>query len=212
MMVMVKDETRFTFAIHKAGEMMRLVTWNAGRGQFARKMPLLDTFQPDIAVVPEVGRPETMDNHRLWFGTNPNQGLAITSSDSYNLEALPEKNGAPKYVVPVKVIGPVSFTLFAVWTIQDQEMRYIRAVATAIDLYADLFEQGPVVLMGDFNSNAIWDKDHPNHLNHSSVVGRLAKKGVVSGYHHHHKGENHGTESEPTFFLHHKRNKPFHID
>jgi hypothetical protein len=82
--------------------MMRLATWNAGRGQFTKKMPLLNIFQPDVAVVPEIGRPESMDNQRLWFGTNPNQGLAVVSSGGYKLEALPEKDGAPKYVVPVK--------------------------------------------------------------------------------------------------------------
>lgn len=122
---------------------MRLLTWNAWRGQFAKKMPLLDSFQPDVAVVPDIGRPESANDLCLWFGTKENQGLAVMSSQAFQLEPLPEKPGAPKYVVPIKVSGPVNFTLFAIWTIQGQEMRYIRAVATCLDLYQELFAQEP---------------------------------------------------------------------
>ena len=90
-------------------------------------------------------------------------------------------------------------------------MSYIRAVATAIEMYPDIFDQGPVVMMGDFNANLIWDKTHPKHLNHSSVVERLANRGIVSAYHHV-RGEPQGKESEATFYLHHDASKPFHID
>jgi hypothetical protein len=190
---------------------MNFLTWNAGRDQFAKKMPLLDPFQPDVAVVPEIGRPQSVNDHCLWFGIKENQGLAVVSSQAFQLEPLPEKPGAPKYVVPIKVTGPINFTLFAIWTIQGQEMRYIRAVATCLDLYLELFAQGPIVLMGDFNSNAIWDKEHPTNLCHSAVVRKLGGLGIVSAYHHY-RSEEHGCESEPTFFLHHKKEKPFHID
>ena len=37
-------------------------------------------------------------------------------------------------------------------------MPYIRAVATTIDMYPEIFDQGPVVMLGDFNANTIWDK------------------------------------------------------
>jgi len=190
---------------------MRLVTWNAGRGKFAKKVPLLAAMGADIAVIPEIAKPELINEHCLWFGTNPNQGIAITSSPGYTLTPLPEKAGAPKYVIPIRVKGPISFTLFAVWTIHGQEMPYIRAVATTIDMCPEIFEQGPVVMLGDFNANTIWDKTHPKHLNHSSVVKRLADRGIVSAYHHV-KGEPQGKESEATFYLHHDSRKPFHID
>ena len=127
--------------------MMRLVTWNAGRGKFAKKAPLLATMGADIAVIPEIAKPELINEHCLWFGTNPNQGIAITASPSYTLTPLPEKLDAPKYVIPIRVECPVCFTLFAVWTIQGQEMRYIRAVATTIDMYPEIFDQGPVVML-----------------------------------------------------------------
>ena len=190
---------------------MRLVTWNAGRGKFSKKVPLLAALGADIAVIPEIAKPELINGHCLWFGSNSNQGIAVIASPSYTLTPLSEKAGAPKYVIPIRVDGPICFTLFAVWTIQGQEMPYIRAVATTIDMYPEIFDQGPVVMMGDFNANVIWDKTHPKHLNHSSVVERLANRGIVSAYHHV-WGEPQGKESEATFYLHHDVSKPFHID
>jgi endonuclease/exonuclease/phosphatase family metal-dependent hydrolase len=65
--------------------------------------------------------------------------------------------------------------------------------------------------MGDFNSNAIWDRDHPTHLNHSSVVARLARHGLVSAYHSF-QGVGHGSETEFTYYSRPDQNKPFHID
>lgn len=137
---------------------MRLVTWNAGRGKFAKKASLLKAFGADISVIPEIAKPELINERCLWFGTNPNQGVAITASQSYSLTSLPEKPGAPRYVIPIRVEGPTCFTLFAVWTIQRQEMPYIRTVAATIDLCPEIFDQGPVVMIGDFNANTIWDR------------------------------------------------------
>ena len=91
---------------------MRLVTWNAGRGKFAKKVPLLAAVGADIAVIPEIAKPELTNEHCLWFGTNPNQGIALTASPSYTLTPLPEKAGTPKYVIPIRVEGPISLTLF----------------------------------------------------------------------------------------------------
>ena len=97
---------------------MRLVTWNAGCGKFVKKIPLLAAMGADIMVILEIAKPEFINGHCLWFGSNPNQGIAITSSPSYSLTPLPVKAGAPKYVIPIRVDGSISFTLFAVWTIQ----------------------------------------------------------------------------------------------
>jgi len=74
----------------------------------------------DIAVIPEIAKPELPNEYCLWFGMNPNQVIAITSSPSYTLTPLSEKASAPKYVIPIRVEGPISFTLFAVWTLQGQ--------------------------------------------------------------------------------------------
>lgn len=56
---------------------MRLVTWNARRGSFSRKVPLIDHLQADVAVVPEIAAPACKSPQTLWFGENPNQGMAV---------------------------------------------------------------------------------------------------------------------------------------
>jgi hypothetical protein len=74
----------------------------------------------DITIISEIAKPELINKHCLWFGTNHNQGLAITSLPSYTLNPLPEKAGAPRCVIPIRVEGPTSFMLFTVWSIKGQ--------------------------------------------------------------------------------------------
>jgi len=114
-------------------------------------------------------------------------------------------------VIPVSVEGPFSFVLFAVWTLGLKPFPYVCAASTAIDLYDDLFQQRVVVMLGDFNSNAKWDKEHPASLNHSAMVSRLKRHGLISGYHTF-KSEEHGEESLHTFHLHRNEQKKYHID
>lgn len=190
---------------------MRLVTWNACRGPFAVKASLLERLEADIAVIQEIASPGENTTRTLWFGDNRNQGLAVVARSPYRLRALPQHTAAPKYIIPVAVEGPVSFVLFAVWTLGKQPMPYVQAASTAIDLYASTFAEEPVVMLGDFNSNGRWDKHHPASLNHSSMVARLEAHGLVSAYHHH-RGEAHGREREHTFYLHWNEAKPYHID
>jgi exodeoxyribonuclease-3 len=80
-------------------------------------------------------------------------------------------------------------------------------------MYADAFAKSPVVMMGDFNSNAIWNKEHPSAVNHEAMVERLRKLGLVSAYHQH-RGIEHGAEpmSEHTFHLYGHEDKSYHID
>jgi len=191
---------------------MHLVTWNACKGQFNRKVPLLDQLAADVAVVQEIASPGEDTEQTFWFGDNLRQGLAVIARDPYRLRHLPQQHGVPKFVIPVAVDGPQPFVLFAVWTQREsRSTRYVRAASTAIDMYASTFRENRVVLLGDFNSNAIWDKHHPADRNHSAMVGRLAAHGLVSAYHHH-TGEIHGQEKQPTLYFRWNQSKPYHID
>lgn len=190
---------------------MRLLTWNACRGALERKLALLDGLKADVTVLQEIAAPPSPSQRMLWFGSHPKQGVAVIARAPYSLRLVEERPGAPKYVIPVWVDGPEPFLLFAVWTLGIRPLRYVRALHAALDLYADLFSGQSVVFLGDFNSNAIWDHEHPTDRSHSALVARLKALGLVSAYHQHRK-ERHGRETRPTFFLHWDEAKPFHLD
>lgn len=119
----------------------------------------------------------------------------------------------PKYFIPIEVKGARPFTLLAVWTLGGQPMPYVQAASTAIDMYAEIFAGFPVVLLGDFDSNAIWNKEHRKALNHDAMVERLRRHSIVSPYHQH-RGIEHGVEPRPehTFHLYGHEEKSYHID
>src|SRR5208337_3455473 len=117
----------------------------------------------------------------------------------------------PKFIVPIAVVGPVNFTLFAVWSKSKQRHPYIEGVVKAVEMYSDLLNAPPSVLMGDLNSNAIWDHTHSVDMNHSALVKMLASFGLVSAYHSFF-AEEHGRESRHTYHFHWKEDHPFHID
>jgi len=92
----------------------------------------------------------------------------------------------------------------------DRDNRYIGQVWKAIHYYDQIISTSRTILIGDFNSNKIWDRKH-RHGNHSEVVDKLKEKDINSAYHKYFKEEQ-GIESNPTFFLQRKENKPYHID
>src|ERR1700681_2841198 len=107
---------------------MRLVTWNCNKGLYSKKVPLLDPMAADIAVIQECPRPEVESENCLWFGDNPKQGITILAPQPYRLGRLPMLGDVPKFVLPIEVVGPVDFTLFAVWSKTGQRYRYVQAV------------------------------------------------------------------------------------
>ena len=167
----------------------------------------------DITGKRERVSPEYVPNDFLWFGDNKHKGLGIFSYSEYKFQLHDKYNEQIKYIVPILVTGgQLDFTLFAIWAnnINDSEGQYIEQVWKAVNYYDELITERQTILTGDFNSNKIWDQTH-RAGNHSSVVDKLAEKGIISAYHKFFEQEQ-GKEFHPTFFLQRNRDKPYHID
>ena len=103
--------------------------------------------------------------------------------------------------------------LFAIWAMNSKvnpEARYIGQIWLAVNYYSDLLNT-ETILIGDFNSNQIWDyKDRVG--NHTSVVEYLKKGYGIYSLYHELNSVKHGQEKDPTFYMHRKKEKNYHID
>ena len=188
---------------------------------FRKKADFILTYKPDILIVPECEHPDKLlfpiDTPKpadiLWFGKNQNKGLAIFSYSNFRFTVLDNHNQDLQMIIPIAVTGgQFDFNLFAIWANNptDRDGQYIEQVWKAVHHYKNLLTDTKTILVGDFNSNTIWDKKH-RPSNHSNVVKLLEDKGIFSTYHLHRK-QTQGTEEHPTLYLYRHKDKPYHID
>lgn len=188
---------------------------------FRKKADLILAHKPDILIIPECEHPDKLlfpiDTPKpidtLWFGKNKNKGLAILSYSNFRFTVLDNHNQDLQMIVPIAVTdGQYAFNLFAIWANNptDREGQYIEQVWKAIHYYDSLLTDTKTILIGDFNSNTIWDRKH-RKSNHSVVVQLLEEKGIFSAYHLHHK-QTQGLEEHPTLYMYRHKDKPYHID
>jgi exonuclease III len=199
---------------------MKLITWNC-QGAFRKKAETILLQKPDILIIQECEHPDKLKfnsttqlpNNIYWYSDGGKKGIGIFSYSDYKFELLPEFNPTFRYIIPLRVIGNgETFTLLAIWAMNNKEnrkARYIGQIWFAIEYYKNLIGKS-TILIGDFNSNKIWDyKDRFG--NHSDVVNYLAKIDIHSAYHKYYDIEQ-GKEIHPTFFLQRKKDKSYHID
>jgi len=188
---------------------------------FRKKAELILHYKPDIVVIPECEHPDKLlfpanikqPKDILWFGKNRNKGLAIISYSRYRFTVLPEHNQDLQMIIPIAVKGgDVDFNLFAVWANnpEDPEGQYVEQVWKAVHHYDKLISGSNAILVGDFNSNTIWDRKY-REGNHSNVVNHLESRGIFSSYHSYYK-QKQGTEKHPTLYMYRHKDKPYHID
>ena len=199
---------------------MKLISWNC-QGAFRKKADVILTHRPDLLVIQECEHPDKLKlnpalpkpNDTHWYSDGGRKGLGLFSYSGYKFELLPDFNPEFRYILPFRITGNgQTFTFFAIWAMDNKEKRearYIGQVWFALDHYKDLLDSS-TILIGDFNSNKIWDyKDRVG--SHSDVVNKLANLNIHSVYHKHFDME-HGEEKHPTFFLYRNRKKPYHLD
>jgi exonuclease III len=198
---------------------LKIVSWNCN-GAFRRKFSYLSKFDADILIVQECEDPsQSKDaNYRawaknyIWVGNTKNKGLGVFAKDGAILESLNFDqsfgDNQLKWFIPFRFNNDLDFV--AVWT-QKNDTGDFRYIGQLYKFIINNFDQiGEQIFIGDFNSNKIWDYKRTEG-DHSTCVKLLSDKGIVSLYHELMK-ENHGEELQPTFYLHRKLEKPYHID
>lgn len=189
---------------------MRIVSWNCG-GSFREKFQLIQSLQADIYVIQECENPvetrhnayASFANNHLWCGKSKNKGLGIFAS---NTVQMTENNWEkPDLHCFLSANINAQFDLVGVWACKP----YIEEYCSYQQININRINSSTVII-GDFNSNRLWDKKH-GQKNHSSVVARLANKGLSSAYHYT-TGEEQCQESIATFYMHRNLTKPYHID
>ncbi len=200
---------------------MKIITWNCNMA-FRKKADFILIHKPDILIVPECEHPDKLffsadtpkPTDTLWFGKNQHKGLAIFSYCDFRFKILDDYNEDFKMIIPVAVTGgQFDFILFAIWANNpaDKDGHYITQVWKAITHYDKFICDKQTILVGDFNSNTIWDSKKYRFSDHSSVVKQLEDKGIFSTYHSYYK-QIQGKEEHPTLFMYRHKDKPYHID
>lgn len=188
---------------------------------FRKKAGYILAYTPDILIVQECECPEKLifnidvpsPKDVLWFGDNKHKGLAIFSFSEFRFSLIGGHNQDLKLIIPVSVKGGgFDFYLFAIWANNptDIDGQYVEQIWKAIHHYDDLLSEKSCILIGDFNSNSIWDRKRRSG-NHSNVVKYLEERAIFSSYHLF-NNQVQGNEQHPTLYLYRHKNKPYHID
>ncbi len=188
---------------------------------FRKKSKFIEEYKPDILIVPECEHPDKLKfdinsvhpNEIFWYGTNVNKGLGVFSFTNYKISLLDFHEEKYRMKVQLKITnGNSTYTIFAIWANnpQDRGYQYVGQVWKALNHYQNRIKKKNTLLIGDFNSNTMWDKPR-REGNHTTVVGILADKGIESVYHKYFEQEQ-GKEEHPTLFLYRHQDKPYHID
>ena len=198
---------------------MKIITWNCN-GALRNKFEYLSNLEADICVVQECEDP-AQTNHKeykiwaenyLWIGDSKNKGVGVFAKPHIKIEKLNWsdnfKDHRVKYFLPFTVNN--SFNLLAVWTHNNNSPTFGYIGQLWKYLQVNKSKLNRCLILGDFNSNSIWDK-WDRWWNHSDVVSELSEIGIESLYHLN-KNEAQGKESNPTFFMQRKLEKPYHID
>lgn len=189
---------------------MKIVSWNCG-GKFREKFREIKALDADIYVIEECEEPhhtrsadyQTFAQNAVWTGEKPAKGLGIFAKENIKLQKLPWPDNGLRSFLPVRVND--SFNLLGVWACRP----YIKAYCDYQQVHQSAYNDA-MVIIGDFNSNAIWDGQHGKR-NHSFVVSELKKQGLLSAYHFL-SGEEQGKEIKNTFYLYRHKDKGYHID
>jgi len=189
---------------------MRIISWNCNMA-FLRKSRSILELSPTICIVQEISKRDTLAinapfNH--WIGSSPHKGLAVIGFDDAVCTLGDPCPSERPWAIPFTADD---FHILAVWaSVHTGNMRYVRVLHQIIDRYAAFLRVKPSIVIGDFNSNTMWDGKRRSD-GHAGIVDKLQLIGLRSLYHHQ-TGEPQGEESQPTFYLYRQPERPYHLD
>ena len=197
---------------------MRIVAWNCCE-RFDRKYQHLRDLDFDVAVVSECGPFDPgLDEVRevsavLKRGVDQpghSKHIGVIARAPWRAEALPLVPDQP-WLVPVRITGPLDFTVLAVWALGPEWVEGGLFCAAQTGRVASHFLpiiDGPVVLAGDLNAPI--SSSSSSARGHADNVERMLARGLVSAYT---AARAVGDPlTEPTFYHQRKATQPFHID
>ena len=185
---------------------MKIVTWNCN-GALRNKTEALDTLNADVYVVQECENPaqstsklQEWAGDYLWVGTSKHKGLGILPKKGNTVQACQwhgtfsqsgviNSNPSSSWTTDdLKLFLPFilndKYQVLGVWTKADhaEVFSYIGQLWKYLQIHRDQLNRSNTILLGDFNSNCIWDKPD-RWWNHSDVIEELAAIGLDSHYH-----------------------------
>jgi len=196
---------------------MKIVSWNCN-GKFREKWQILfDTFpEADVYIVDECEDPafyadaafKKLFVNGFHVGTPDYfmKGIGVFSPKGHHLQRQ-----KCKYVNPLMMLGYAPFKVnhqrvLAVWP----HGKYVEEMLDFLVLNEALITK-ELVIIGDTNSNSLFNRQHPKSKNHDVMVSWLRQKGLVDAYHYQ-TSEEEGKETVPTFYQWRRENQPFHLD
>ena len=195
---------------------MKLATWNSC-GQFDTNLPHLLDLGVDVAVVCEAttpshwpatsdGRVVTGLSRKVWAESW--KELAVVACAPWSMSLHEAAESAPDWTLPVRVTGPTSFTLVALWPVAfPGTPSYVGQIDRAVDWIEQASADEPVVLAGDFNAPVA-----SSQAQYDKIAHRLEALGLVDAYRVARSLEADEPPAEATYYHHRRRELPFHID